>query len=88
MGPIAASPGVGAETVVGDLVPRELDVVARFAEKEVRHSGRLLGESKVANRAALVEVPLGQQRVVLIGFRCQFCGQTHGTYRFLFNALP
>jgi len=61
--------------------------VARFAERDVLYSGWLLGESRLKGKAALMEVALGQGRVVLIGFRAQFRGQPHGTFKVLFNAL-
>ena len=50
-------------------------------------SGWLLGERVVANRAAVVEVGVEQGRVVLIGFRAQHRGQSHATFKFLFNAI-
>jgi hypothetical protein len=59
----------------------------RFAEKDVLFSGWLLGESKIAGKGALVEVPHGRGRVVLIGFRSQFRAQPYGTFKALFNAL-
>jgi hypothetical protein len=62
-------------------------IVARFAEKDVLYSGWLLGDSRIAKKGALVEVPLGKGRVVLVGFRAQFRGQSHGTFKVLFNAL-
>jgi hypothetical protein len=61
--------------------------VARFADKDVLYSGYLLGASRLQGKAALMEVSLGQGRVVLIGFRAQFRGQSHGTFKVLFNAL-
>jgi hypothetical protein len=62
-------------------------VVARFPEKDVLYSGWLLGEAKIAKKAALVETPFGKGRVVLFGFRPQFRGQPHATFKVLFNAL-
>jgi hypothetical protein len=61
--------------------------IATFPEKDVLYSGWLLGESKITNKAAWMEVPLGEGRVVLVGFRSQFRGQPHGTFKVLFNAL-
>jgi len=65
----------------------EPKTAARFADKDVLYSGWLLGESKIAKKASLVEAPFGKGRVVLFGFRPQFRGQPHATFKGLFNAL-
>jgi hypothetical protein len=62
-------------------------IVARFAETSVLHSGWLLGEAKIAKKGILVEAPYGSGRVVLVGFRSQFRGQSLATFKVLFNAL-
>ena len=67
--------------------PPGTQVIARLVEKDVLQSGWLLGESVIAGKPTMVSVPVGQGRVVLIGFRVQHRDQTHGTYKLLFNAL-
>jgi hypothetical protein len=67
--------------------PAGTQVVARIADRDILQSGWLIGESVIAGRPTMVSVPMGQGRVVLIGFRVQHRNQTHGTYKLLFNAL-
>jgi hypothetical protein len=62
-------------------------VVARYGAKDLLLSGWLEGEAVIAGKAAVVEMPVGAGRVVLVGFRAQHRGQSHATFRFLFNAL-
>lgn len=61
--------------------------VASYIDHDILQSGQLDGEELIANRAAMLAVDHGEGRVVLIGFRPQHRAQTHGTYKFLFNAL-
>lgn len=74
------------ETVRGD---RSSDVrrVATYPSRDILQSGWLLGEEAIADMAAMVEVEKGEGSVVMIGFRPQHRAQTHGTYKFFFNAL-
>jgi hypothetical protein len=50
-------------------------------------SGYLLHPDKIQGKAAAVEVQYGKGRVYLLGFRPQWRGQSHGTYKFFFNAI-
>ncbi len=70
-------------TAGGDVAP---EIVARYTEDPLR-SGYLLGREKIAGRAALLDVPYGRGRVILVGFRPQHRGQSWGTFKVLFNAL-
>ena len=74
------------ETVPG---ARSSDVhrVATYPERDILQSGWLLGEEAIANKAAIVSVEKGEGEIVMLGFRVQHRAQTHGTYKFFFNAL-
>ncbi|MFT4564416.1 MAG: hypothetical protein ACI88G_001752 [Woeseiaceae bacterium] len=62
-------------------------VVASYPQDNVLLRGWTLGEDKLTRRAAVVDAGYKDGRVILIGFRSQHRGQTHGTYKFLFNAV-
>ncbi len=61
--------------------------IARYGSEDVLLSGWLEGEDRIAGRAAVVEAPIGEGRVVMFGFPVQHRGQSLATFRLLFNAL-
>jgi len=63
------------------------EVVVRYADRNIERSGWVNGEQYIAGKTAMASIGFGQGKVVLIGFRTQNRAQTHGTYKFLFNAL-
>ena len=50
-------------------------------------SGYLLHPERIQGKAAVLEVFYGEGRVYLLGFRPQWRGQSHGTYKLFFNAI-
>jgi hypothetical protein len=64
-------------------------VIARYPERaeDLLLSGYLQGGAAIAGKAAAVEAPVGDGRVVMFGYRVQYRGQSYGTFRMLFNAL-
>lgn len=62
-------------------------VVAAYPPDEILMSGWLLGEEYLSRKAAVVDTKWKDGRVILIGVRCQSRAQSHGTYKFLLNAL-
>jgi hypothetical protein len=66
---------------------QDVQRIATYASRDIMASGWLLGEEVIANKAAIVSVKMGVGQVVMIGFRPQHRVQTHGTFKFVFNAL-
>ncbi len=71
----------------GDGAALPIQVVGRYASKDLLKSGWLEGGETIAGRAAVLEARAGQGRAVLIGFRAQHRAQAHATFRLLFNAM-
>ncbi len=61
--------------------------VALYGQGNPLLSGFLLGPEYVAGKVAAAEVPLGEGRIALFGFRVQYRGQSLDTFKFLFNAF-
>jgi hypothetical protein len=64
-----------------------VSVPVRYAAANVLESGWLVGAEKIEGKAAVVQLTRGKGRVILFAFPPQHRGQTHGTFRLLFNAL-
>lgn len=62
-------------------------VIVRYPGDHLLASGWLLGESYIKDSAALVEVPIGQGRAILFGFRPQYRAQSYQTFKLFFNAI-
>jgi zinc carboxypeptidase len=71
------------EPAPGDSV----QTIARYGTKDLLLSGWLEGEQVIAGKSAVVQATVGAGRVVLLGFRVQHRGQSHATFRLLFNSI-
>ncbi len=70
----------------GGSAPR-VRTIARYAPRNLLVSGWIEGESVIAGRPAAMEVSLGAGHIVLLGFPVQHRGQSHATFRLLFNSI-
>jgi hypothetical protein len=65
----------------------QLPVVARYPDNGILASGWLVGEKVLANRAAVIDAPMGSGRAILFGMRPQYRAQSYLTFKLFFNAL-
>ncbi len=61
--------------------------VVSYPERDLLLSGWINGEKYLSNKSAIVDVPYGKGKIILIGFPAQYRAQSHGTFRFLFNSI-
>ena len=85
------SAGFFARSPAFDLLPsfnkEKARVVVKYPQKNPLLSGWILGENHLFNKSAVIDVPLGKGRVILLAFRVQHRIQPHGTFKLLFNSL-
>ncbi len=63
-------------------------VLARYPkETNPLESGLLLHPEAIEGKAAALELAYGKGRILMFGFKPQFRGQSHATYKYLFNEL-
>jgi len=66
----------------------DIKEVVKYASKDLLMSGWAKGQDRyLKDKSAMLDVGYGKGRVILFGFRPQFRGQTHGTYKLLFNSI-
>jgi hypothetical protein len=70
-----------------DTTAARIRSVARYASRDLLKSGWLVGDEYLAGKEAVLDIPLGAGRVVLLGFPAYFRAQPHGTFKLLFNSL-
>ncbi len=68
-------------------VEGDVHKVAWFAGPQTLASGWAWGQEHLEGSTAVAEAKVGAGRVVLLGPEVAFRGQSHGTFKLLFNAL-
>ena len=62
-------------------------VVGKYPEESLLVSGWILGEERIQGKAGVVEVSVGEGKVILFGFNVQNRAQAFATFKLLFNAI-
>jgi hypothetical protein len=65
----------------------DVEVVGSWTEDRPLRSGWAWGQDKLKGLAAILDVKYGDGRVVLYGPEVNFRGQSHGSFKLIFNAL-
>ncbi|MEL6560496.1 MAG: M14 metallopeptidase family protein [Bacteroidota bacterium] len=75
------------ETVEPAVIPAH-EVVASYQKSGLLKSGYAQNAEKyIGGKIAVLKLPKGQGDVILFGFRPQFRGQSHNTYKLIFNSI-
>ena len=72
---------------VGDRAGTSAAAVVRYPQGALLLSGWIVGETKLRGAGAVLDVPTGRGRIVMLTFRVQNRAQTLGTFKLLFNSI-
>jgi hypothetical protein len=61
--------------------------IARYPQAPLLMSGWIVGEQRLRGSGAVLDIPMGRGRVIMLTFRVQHRAQTLGTFKLLFNAV-
>ncbi|MFC2169871.1 M14 family metallopeptidase [Acidobacteriota bacterium] len=61
--------------------------VVKYPMQNPLLSGWVNGENYLYDRSAIVDVPFGEGKIILIGFPVLYRAQSHATFRYLFNSI-
>jgi hypothetical protein len=84
--------GVFMDSCAFDITPsfeprKEPRSAAKYANENLLMSGWIYGEKLIQDKSAVLDIPLGNGRIVLLGFPVEFRAQPFGTFKLLFNAI-
>jgi hypothetical protein len=84
--------GVFSNSCAFDILPAFDDdekpvSAAKYADEHLLMSGWIHGEKIIHHKSAILDVPKGQGRAVLLGFPVQYRAQPYGTFKLLFNSI-
>jgi hypothetical protein len=66
----------------------DVQILAQYpSEDPLLMSGLIIGEELLRDKAATVRIGYGNGSIIMLGFRVQHRGQTHGTYKLPFNSI-
>ncbi len=63
------------------------DIVAVYPDESLLISGWMLGDERIRQKAAILDVPFEKGKVVLFGFNVHNRAQSYANFKLLFNAL-
>jgi hypothetical protein len=70
----------------GDFDDR-VSILVRYHEENILQSGWLISEKYLSEKPAIIEFQIEKGKVIILAFPAQHRAQTHGTFKFLFNAI-
>lgn len=66
---------------------KEPKSISKYPEENPLMSGWIYGDRIIRQKAAILDIPYGKGKIILLGFPVQFRSQSYGTFRLLFNSI-